>query len=67
MKGNDARYSAGLFSSPKGGYMIKVPEELVDKEHPLLFKPFDHAEFLNNYYAQKAPRPKFALKAYCGV
>ncbi|XP_028766296.1 probable 2-oxoglutarate-dependent dioxygenase AOP1 [Neltuma alba] len=67
MTGNEARYSAGLFSIPKGGYMVKAPEELVDEEHPLMFKPFDHVEFLKYYYTEEAQRQKFALKAYCGV
>ncbi|KAI9107491.1 hypothetical protein K1719_021528 [Acacia pycnantha] len=67
MTGNEARYSAGLFSIPKGGYVIKAPEELVDEEHPLLYKPFDHVEFLKYYYTEEGQRQKFALKAYCGV
>ena len=35
MTGNEARYSAGLFSFPKAGYIVKAPEELVDQQHPL--------------------------------
>ncbi|XP_060191164.1 probable 2-oxoglutarate-dependent dioxygenase AOP1 [Lycium barbarum] len=67
MTGNEARYSVGLFSIPKAGYMIKAPEELVDEEHPLLFKPFDHVEFLAFYYTEEGQRCKSALKTYCGV
>ncbi|KAG5021529.1 hypothetical protein JHK85_017871 [Glycine max] len=67
MSGNEARYSAGLFSIPKGGNIIKAPEELVDEEHPLLFKPFDHVEFLKYYYTEKGQRDQFALRTYCGV
>lgn len=67
MSGNEARYSTGLFSIPKGGYIIKAPEELVDEEHPLLFKPFDHVEFLKYYYSEKGQRDQFALHTYCGV
>ncbi|KAL6285806.1 hypothetical protein ACE6H2_010196 [Prunus campanulata] len=40
MNGNEARYSTGLFSAPKEGYIIKAPDEVVDEEHPLLFKPY---------------------------
>ncbi|KAK3410997.1 probable 2-oxoglutarate-dependent dioxygenase AOP1 [Eucalyptus grandis] len=67
MSGNRARYSAGLFTVPKGGYIVKAPNELVDEEHPLLFKPFDHVEFLDFYYTETGQRAKSALKAYCGV
>ncbi|KAL2516546.1 2-oxoglutarate (2OG) and Fe(II)-dependent oxygenase superfamily protein [Forsythia ovata] len=67
MTGNEARYSIGLFSIPKAGYMIKAPEEMVDEEHPLLFKPFDHVEFLDFYYSEAGRKLQFALQAYCGV
>ena len=67
MSGNEARYSAGLFSIPKAGYVIKAPEEVVDEDHPLLFKPFDHVEFLQYYYTEAGQRDYYALKTYCGV
>lgn len=67
MTGSEARYSAGLFSIPKAGYIVKAPEELVDEEHPLLFKPFDHVEFLEFYYRDAGQRAESALKTYCGV
>ncbi|KAL3721059.1 hypothetical protein ACJRO7_005820 [Eucalyptus globulus] len=52
ISGNEVRYLAVLFSIPKGGYIIKAPNELVDEEHPLLFKPFDHMEFLQFFYSE---------------
>ncbi|CAJ2656218.1 probable 2-oxoglutarate-dependent dioxygenase AOP1 [Trifolium pratense] len=67
MSGNEARYSTGLFSIPKGGYIIKAPEELVDEEHPLLFKPYDHVDFLKYYYSEKGQRDQFAMHTFCGV
>ncbi|XAR50600.1 hypothetical protein NMG60_11004962, partial [Bertholletia excelsa] len=67
MTGNEARYSAGLFSIPKAGYIIKAPEELVDEDHPLLFKPFNYAEFLEFYYSEAGQRAQSALKTFCGV
>lgn len=67
MRGNKARYSAGLFSIPREGYIIKAPEELVDEEHPLLFKPFDHVDFLAFYYSEAGQRAESALRAYCGA
>ncbi|XP_038694945.1 probable 2-oxoglutarate-dependent dioxygenase AOP1 [Tripterygium wilfordii] len=67
MTGNATRYSAGLFSIPKAGYIVKAPAEVVDEEHPLLFKPFDHVEFLAFYYSEAGQRAPSALEAYCGV
>ncbi|TKY73080.1 2-oxoglutarate-dependent dioxygenase AOP1.2 [Spatholobus suberectus] len=67
MSGNEARYSIGLFSVPKGGSIIKAPKELVDEEHLLLFKPFDLVQFLNYYYTEKGQRDQFAMRTYCGV
>ncbi|KAL3500061.1 hypothetical protein ACH5RR_039154 [Cinchona calisaya] len=66
MTGNDARYSVGLFSIPKKGYMVKPPEEFADQAHPLLFKALDHVEYLAFFYTegQKFESP---LKAYCGA
>ncbi|XP_031105986.1 probable 2-oxoglutarate-dependent dioxygenase AOP1 [Ipomoea triloba] len=67
MSGNEARYSAGLFSIPKAGYIIKAPQELVDEQHPLLFNPFDHVEFLGFYYSEEGQKCQSALATYCGV
>ncbi|KAK1416818.1 hypothetical protein QVD17_25935 [Tagetes erecta] len=67
MSGDNARYSIGLFSIPKAGYVVKAPQEVVDDEHPLIFKPFDHFEFLQFYYTEAGQRAPYALKAYCGV
>ncbi|XVE88984.1 hypothetical protein DITRI_Ditri19aG0113700 [Diplodiscus trichospermus] len=67
MSGDKARYSLGLFSVPKEGYIIKAPDELVDEAHPLLFKPFDHVEFLGFYYTEAGQKAQSALKEFCGV
>ncbi|GMJ06812.1 hypothetical protein like AT1G52820 [Hibiscus trionum] len=68
MKGNKARYSIGLFTGPRGGYQIEVPKELVDDKNPLLFKPYDHDEFLKFYSTQVAQGAlSVGLKAYCSV
>ncbi|KAG5601448.1 hypothetical protein H5410_032818 [Solanum commersonii] len=67
MRGNEARYAVGLFSIPKAEYMIKTSEELVDEEHSLLYKPFDHVEFLVFCYTEEGQRCASALKTYCGV
>ena len=67
VKGNEARYSIGLFALPKRGYMVKAPDELVDEEHPLLFKPYDYVEFLNAHLLNPDTLPELSLKTYCGV
>ncbi|KAL4388318.1 hypothetical protein GQ457_09G008960 [Hibiscus cannabinus] len=68
VKGNEARYSAGMFAAPRGGYRVKTPEELVDDKNPGLFKPFDYEEYLGFYLTQVirgGTRPD--LKGYCVV
>ncbi|CAN8321609.1 unnamed protein product [Cochlearia groenlandica] len=74
MKGKETRYSLGLFSIPKAGYIISSPKELVDEEEeeeeeerPRLYKPFDHVEFLRFYYTEAGQRSLSALKTYCGM
>ncbi|KAB2005439.1 hypothetical protein ES319_D11G269600v1 [Gossypium barbadense] len=68
MKGNEARYSIGLFAWPRGGYLVKVPKELVDDKNPMLFKPVDLEEFLKFYSPQIVQgATKSSLKAYCSV
>ncbi|GMJ08847.1 hypothetical protein like AT1G52820 [Hibiscus trionum] len=66
VKGDKARYSAGLFSASIGGYQVKAPEELVDDKNPMLFKPFDYEEFLGFYLTQVAPGgARTGLTTYC--
>ncbi|KAG5628583.1 hypothetical protein H5410_000300, partial [Solanum commersonii] len=50
------------------GHFIKVPKELVDEEHPLLFKPFEMVG-LSEYVTSQAgyAAPNDAFKAYCGL
>ncbi|XVF25060.1 hypothetical protein REPUB_Repub13aG0181100 [Reevesia pubescens] len=68
MTGNKARYSAGLFAGPRGGYQVKAPEEVVDEANPLLFKPFDYEEFAAFYIKQvNQGALENSLKAYCRV
>ncbi|KAJ8756115.1 hypothetical protein K2173_024662 [Erythroxylum novogranatense] len=66
MSGNETRYAVALFSFFKAGYIVKVPEELVDAQHPLLFKPFDYSEYLK-FRQSKASLSQMPLKAYCGT
>ncbi|KAK1376035.1 putative 2-oxoglutarate-dependent dioxygenase AOP1 [Heracleum sosnowskyi] len=63
--GKEARYSIAQFSFMEG--MIETPEELVDEEHPLQYKPFDHLKFLAFYDKEENRKLECAIKSYCGV
>ncbi|XP_038999731.1 2-oxoglutarate-dependent dioxygenase AOP2-like [Hibiscus syriacus] len=67
LTGDKPRYSVGLFTVPKPGYMIKAPEELVDEAHPLLYKPFGYAELLKFVVSHKGRHNRSGFEAYCGV
>nr|XP_016509649.1 PREDICTED: 2-oxoglutarate-dependent dioxygenase AOP3-like [Nicotiana tabacum] len=67
MVGNKDRFSLQLFSAPNVFYKIEAPKELVDEEHPLLFKPYDllgYAQYIAIRANQGFPN---VLKSFCGV
>ncbi|XVF26680.1 hypothetical protein REPUB_Repub14bG0038700 [Reevesia pubescens] len=68
MTTNKTRYCVGLFATPRGGYKVKAPEELVDEDNPMFFKPFDYEEFLG-FYSNEVARGAVGsgLKVYCSV
>ncbi|KAH0974253.1 hypothetical protein GBA52_016152 [Prunus armeniaca] len=45
--------------------MIQVPDELVDKEHPLRYKPLNHLEFLRAH--KDVGETEYAAQAYCAI
>ncbi|KAM6602186.1 hypothetical protein CsatA_021795 [Cannabis sativa] len=63
MSGRKARYSTGLFTYHEG--VIHIPNELVDHQHPLQFKPFNHYGLLN--YFSSSITAHSSSKAYCGL
>ncbi|XP_060211150.1 probable 2-oxoglutarate-dependent dioxygenase AOP1 [Lycium barbarum] len=66
---NSERFSIPLFTVPKEGYIIEPRKELVDEEHPLLFKPYNILE-LYKFVMSKEGASKAgseAFKAFCGV
>lgn len=69
MTGDEPRYSVALFVTPKPGYLIQAPEEMVDEEHPLLFKPFEYIEYLDFAFNLEASglASISALNDFCGV
>ncbi|CAA0393388.1 unnamed protein product [Arabidopsis thaliana] len=64
MTGEKTRYSTGLFSIPKTGVIIDSPEELVDKEHPRIFKPFEYTDFLHFFQTEAGRIAQSALHAF---
>lgn len=62
---NTERYSVGLFTLIKG--VIHVPEELVDDEHPLRYKPFDHFSYNRFFLTKEARNSASRIKAFCGI
>ncbi|KAK6787478.1 hypothetical protein RDI58_016003 [Solanum bulbocastanum] len=49
------------------GDLLHAPKELVDEEHPLLYKPFTHLEFFTFSNTEEGMKCEYALKTYCGV
>uniref|UniRef100_A0A3Q7E838 Fe2OG dioxygenase domain-containing protein n=1 Tax=Solanum lycopersicum TaxID=4081 RepID=A0A3Q7E838_SOLLC len=64
-KGDKDRISIQLFSIPNPDYTLKAPKELVDEEHPLMFKPFMLPEFLK--YIMLGAKDGSGVKNYCGL
>ncbi|XP_013585267.1 PREDICTED: probable 2-oxoglutarate-dependent dioxygenase AOP1 [Brassica oleracea var. oleracea] len=63
--GEKDRYVAGLFLRPIEGLIINAPEEIVDDEHPRLYKPFNFEDYFTFAYKDTTKRDLSALKAYC--
>ncbi|WCJ43621.1 2-oxoglutarate (2OG) and Fe(II)-dependent oxygenase superfamily protein [Euphorbia peplus] len=63
LKGEEVRYSIGFFGFIEG--MIKVPKELIDEEHPLKYKPFNHQEYLKFFDFIPNINLKESLKVFC--
>ncbi|KAK9149781.1 hypothetical protein Scep_008538 [Stephania cephalantha] len=61
------RYSLALFSMPKPGSIVKAPEELVDEEHPLQFKPFEYDKFYEFLCSDVGLNSQSFLKDFCGA
>ncbi|CAH2053623.1 unnamed protein product [Thlaspi arvense] len=65
--GKKDRHAAGLFLLPKEGLIINAPEEIVDDEHPRLYKPFDFEAYFTFTYTDTKKRDLSALKTYCSL
>jgi len=68
MKENKPRYSIGIFVVHDG--IIAPAKELVDDEHPLMYKSFDYTEYLRFFATEEGMKAYTAgrtLQAYCGI
>lgn len=67
LSGIETRYNAALFSFLNNKKMVEVPEEFVDEEHKLQFKPFVHVDLLKFYDTDLGRRSQNILQDFCGV
>ncbi|MBA0752636.1 hypothetical protein Gogos_001444 [Gossypium gossypioides] len=56
MSGDKDRFSIAAFIMPNEGTIIKTPKELIDEEHPQLFKEFDFMKFFFFAFSDPARR-----------
>ncbi|CAH2053620.1 unnamed protein product [Thlaspi arvense] len=54
--GKKDRYVAGLFLRPKEGLIINAPQEMIDDEHPRLYKPFNFEDYFKFTYIDTKKR-----------
>ncbi|KAK4364583.1 hypothetical protein RND71_015941 [Anisodus tanguticus] len=65
---NIDRYSIPFSSIPKLGHIVEAPKELVNEEHPLLFKPFEILNLFGFFTSSAASGSGVsAFKTYCGA
>ena len=64
MNGDKNRYSFGAFAVPVEGTIIKAPKEMVDEEHPQVFKDFDFMDFLNYSSSEEVRHNDSAMKVF---
>ncbi|XP_031282263.1 probable inactive 2-oxoglutarate-dependent dioxygenase AOP2 [Pistacia vera] len=47
--------------------VMGVPDELVDEEHPLRYKPFNHREYRKLHIEYGSKKIEYSIEAHCGV
>ncbi|KAJ0976150.1 hypothetical protein J5N97_018115 [Dioscorea zingiberensis] len=64
--GEKERLSCGLFLCPKGDQVVEPCHDLVDDEHPPLFKSFIFLDYLH-YASENAFRADTVLDSFAGI
>ncbi|KAK2978127.1 hypothetical protein RJ640_028681 [Escallonia rubra] len=64
MSNNKERYSYGFFGIPKPGTTVEVPQQLVNKEHPLRYRPFTFSDYVSFIASHRTDE---ALEFYAGI
>ncbi|TYI48399.1 hypothetical protein E1A91_D13G245800v1 [Gossypium mustelinum] len=54
MSGDKDRYSIATFAIPGEGTIIKAPKELIDEQHPQLYKDFNFMDFFRFAFSDRA-------------
>ncbi|KAM7480402.1 hypothetical protein LguiA_028615 [Lonicera macranthoides] len=65
MYGKETRYTIALFSFLSK--TVQVPDEFVDDENPLQFRPFVHVDLLKFYDTDHGRRSQNILQDFCGT
>ncbi|CAN8259217.1 unnamed protein product [Cochlearia groenlandica] len=65
--GKKERYVVGVFYPPKEGFLVNAPEELIDEEHPRLYKPFSFDAYVKLTGKNTKNRGLPGLKEYCAI
>ncbi|KAF8697451.1 hypothetical protein HU200_036052 [Digitaria exilis] len=64
---NRERFAVQFGLLQKPGIEVRALDELVDEEHPLVFNPLRHEEYVQWRYSEEGLKVDDALKAFCGV
>ncbi|PKU86727.1 Hyoscyamine 6-dioxygenase [Dendrobium catenatum] len=68
MDGSEERYSIVFSTIPSfTNDVINPTKELVDEEHPLLFKSFKYYDYVNFRFSDEGEKHKDTLQFYCGA
>ncbi|KAI4968159.1 hypothetical protein ZWY2020_005271 [Hordeum vulgare] len=64
---NRERFATLLGCMPTAGCMVRAMDELVDEDHPLMYRPCDPYAYSDFQYSEQGRKSSDALKDFCGV